>query len=239
MPDQVVTQVSPNRPWYESVGAGIQDVLTGGASEEARRQRALQAQQVAALGGSLGDDRSESGIDALAARNRQTGSLDMLRGAAEGTAPSQAVEALKTAAGTNAANASSLAAGAHGVNPLLALSTAENAQSRGNADIGAHAAAARAGEMATARGQYAQATAMQRQEDEQRRQAAINAILQSMGLGGQNGRDATAAGTQSMQGLGAIASLASGGIAPTGGGGGVAPSDRAVGNGGLVNPFRG
>lgn len=214
MPDQVVTQVSPNRPWYESIGAGIQDVLTGGASEEARRQRALQAQQTQQLQGTLGDDRSAAGIDANASRGLQTGSLDMLRGAAEGTAPSQAVDALKTAAATNAANASSLAAGAHGVNPLLALSTAENAQSRGNADIGAHAAAARAGEMATARGQYAQATAMQRQEDEQRRQQAINAILQSMGLAGQNGRDATAAGDQSMRGIGALSSGISGLVSP-------------------------
>lgn len=196
--------------------SAVQNWLTGGASDESREARQRQVADLRALGITGQNEFNAAGGLADQSRGAQTNALGLLGGAASGQAPSAALAALNQAANQNASAASSLAAGQHGVNPLLALQSAQTAQSQGNSLLGGQAAAARAAEMATARGQYADAAAQQRAEDERRRQMAINAIMGSLGLASNIPGQANAAGDQNLKLIGAGINAASAGATPTG-----------------------
>ena len=157
--------------WYDPTdwdwGRIGTDVATGGLAEgynaikgqiqpditKTQQYKDLEA-AAHAFGGQYGNTTGQTGQ----AYNENQGAIQTLQGAANGTAPSQA-EALQRKGADEAARAAlGIAATTQGANPGAAaragLGAAADAYARSNSD----AAALRANEMATARGQLASAT---------------------------------------------------------------------------------
>lgn len=164
---------------------GLQAVVSGGASEDALREQERQRRMLEDIARQRatqeGDLRGLS-RDTDATRAQQQTFLGDLSGAARGQAPSVAELQMRAGMDRAVGGANALAASQPGANPGMALRQAMLAQAQLAGQTNAAAGALRAGEMATARGQYAGALQGARAQDMDQEEAIRRAILARLGL---------------------------------------------------------
>lgn len=114
-------------------------------------------------------------------QGRQQGALDLLQGAAMGTAPSAAQIQSNQQLGTAMANQYALASGLQGRHPGAAFDAASRGAAAVQGNVIGQGAVQRAGEQAQARDAYASATGGARGQDIQTDVANLNAKLTTMG----------------------------------------------------------
>lgn len=216
---------------------------------------AYNANNLAGAAGQAGNAQAPGFADAMGGLGGLAG---MLQGQANGTAPSLAMEQLRQAQGTNAANTMALQASSRGLNPAQAALNASQVNSAGNQQVAAQGVGAALQERNAAQGllgqTYGQMGGMGLQQQGQNnsmvqyymslgmsaQQAQLQAQIAEQQLNSQNynaaqGLDAGAAAGNAQNNAGLVGGLI-GGVAQIGGG---AAAALGAADGGVVPGYAG